>query len=115
MKNHRQIGTVYERAVAHYMEQTGYVMIEYNYRCKAGEIDLIAKDGDCLVFCEVKYRTDDRKGDPLEAVDQRKQKRIFRCALKYLAEHRMEDIPCRFDVIGIENGRVTHIRNAFEG
>ena len=114
-KNRRQIGTDYERAAAYYLEQLGYIVLEYNYRCRTGEIDLIAKDGDCLVFCEVKYRFDSRKGSPLEAVGVRKQKTIFRCAMCYLTERRLGDVPCRFDVIGIEGGKVTHIKNAFEG
>ncbi len=114
-KNCRQIGADYERAAAYYLEQLGYIVLEYNYRCKRGEIDLIAKDGDCLVFCEVKYRADNRKGSPLEAVGARKQQTIFRCAMHYLTERGMEDVSCRFDVIGIEGGKVTHIKNAFEG
>ncbi len=114
-KNRRRLGTNYERAAAYYLEQFGYIVLEYNYRCRMGEIDLIAKDGSCLVFCEVKYRADSRKGSPIEAVGVRKQQTIFRCAMYYLTERGMEDVPCRFDVIGIEGGKVTHIKNAFEG
>ena len=114
-KNRRQIGTDYERAAAYYLEQLGYEILEYNYRCRAGEIDLIAKDGEYLVFCEVKYRSDGRKGSPLEAVGAGKQRTIFRCAMFYLAEHHTEDVPCRFDVIGIEGAEVVHIKNAFAG
>lgn len=75
-KNHRQVGADYEQAAGYYLEQFGYIVLEYNYRCRAGEIDLIAKDGDCLVFCEVKYRADSGKGNPLEAVNIRKQRII---------------------------------------
>lgn len=114
-KNHRQVGADYEQAAGYYLEQFGYIVLEYNYRCRAGEIDLIAKDGDCLVFCEVKYRADSGKGNPLEVVNIRKQRIIFRCAMQYLTEHRMQDVPCRFDVIGIDGGKMTHIKNAFEG
>lgn len=115
MKNRRQIGVKYERAAGTYLEQQGYVVLEYNYRCRLGEIDVIAKDGDCLVFCEVKYRAGKSAGNPLEAVDTRKQQTIFRCAMYYLTERNVGDVPCRFDVIGIEGGKMLHIKNAFAG
>ena len=120
-KNKRQTGAYYEQAAGHYLEQLGYEILEYNYRCRSGEIDIIAKDGAYVVFCEVKSRADSRKGDPLEAVDARKQNVIFRCAMYYLAEHHLNDVPCRFDVIGIqgqdgsEDAKVTYIKNAFTG
>lgn len=114
-KSSRQTGTDYERAAGYYLEQLGYEILEYNYRCRAGEIDLVAKDGEYLVFCEVKYRADQRKGSPLEAVGPGKQKTIFRCAMFYLTEHHIQDAPCRFDVIGIEGTEVTYIKNAFAG
>lgn len=120
-ENKRQTGAYYERAAGHYLEQLGYEIMEYNYRCRSGEIDIIAKDGVYVVFCEVKYRADGRKGGPLEAVDARKQMTIFRCAMHYLTEHHLNGVPCRFDVIGIQgkNGikdaRVTYIKNAFTG
>ena len=120
-KNKRQTGAYYEQAAGRYLEQLGYEILEYNYRCRSGEIDIIAKDGAYVVFCEVKYRADSRKGDPLEAVDTRKQNVIFRCAMYYLAEHHLNDVPCRFDVIGIQGkdgmkgAEVTYIKNAFTG
>ena len=120
-KNKSQTGAYYEQAAGRYLEQLGYEILEYNYRCRSGEIDIIAKDGAYVVFCEVKYRADSRKGDPLEAVDARKQNVIFRCAMYYLAEHHLNDVPCRFDVIGIqgqdgsEDAKVTYIKNAFTG
>ena len=85
-----------------------------NYRCRVGEIDLIVRDGAYLVFCEVKYRTDSGAGHPLEAVDVRKQRTIAKCALYYMTEHQMDDLPCRFDVIAVCGEKVTWIRNAFE-
>ena len=107
-KNKRQTGAYYEQAAGHYLEQLGY--------------DRVAEPaGAYVVFCEVKYRADSRKGDPLEAVDARKQNVIFRCAMYYLAEHHLNDVPCRFDVIGIQGkdgmkgAEVTYIKNAFTG
>lgn len=114
-KNNRKVGTDYEQAAGYYLEQQGYVILEYNYRCRIGEIDLIARDGEYLVFCEVKFRRDRRKGSPLDAVGVKKQRTLYQCALHYLSVHRIDGISCRFDVIGIEGGKVTHIRNAFEG
>lgn len=111
--NRRSTGAAYEQAAGYYLEQLGYEILEYNYRCRRGEIDIVAKDGEYLVFCEVKYRSDGKKGSPLEAVDARKQQRIRRAALYYLTEHGKSDVPCRFDVIGIEGTKVTHIRDAF--
>lgn len=113
--NKRQTGAAYEQAAGQYLEQLGYEILEYNYRCRAGEIDIIARDGEYLVFCEVKYRSDARAGSPIEAVDARKQRTIFRCAMQYLAQKKLTDIPSRFDVIGIEGREVTYIKNAFTG
>lgn len=114
-KNRRRTGTEYERAAGYYLEQLGYEILQYNYRCRSGEIDLIARDGEYLVFCEVKYRSDAGKGSPLEAVDGKKQKTLYTCALFYLTERGIGNVPCRFDVIGIQGTKITHIRNAFYG
>lgn len=128
-QNKRATGAVYERAVRYYLEQQGYEILDCNYRCPLGEIDIIAKEGGYLVFCEVKYRKNSRKGNPLEAVDRRKQQTIFRCAQWYLNSRAYEksnrgtdlserytgDIPCRFDVIGVEGSQITLVKNAFEG
>ena len=120
-RNNRQTGAYYEQTAGRYLERLGCEILEYNYRCRAGEIDIVAKDGEYVVFCEVKYRSDGRKGNPLEAVDARKQNTIFHCAMYYLKEHRLEDASCRFDVIGIqgrdgmEDAEVTYIKNAFTG
>lgn len=100
-KNNRQTGARYEQIAGAYLESRGYRILEYNYRCKAGEIDIIARDGEYLVFCEVKYRTDPSKGMPAEAVDMRKQRVISKCALYYITSHGLSELSCRFDVIGI--------------
>lgn len=114
-RNKRQTGKTYEQAAGYYLEQLGYEVLEYNYRCRFGEIDIIAKDGIYLVFCEVKYRSGGEKGSSLAAVDRRKQQTIFRCAAHYVAGMKREDLPCRFDVIGIEGTSVIHIKDAFAG
>lgn len=100
-KNNRRTGSIYEQKAGVYLERLGYRILEYNYRCRQGEIDIIAMDGEYLVFCEVKYRSDSSKGMPEEAVDIRKQRIISKCALYYMNAHGLFHVPCRFDVIGI--------------
>ena len=99
----------------HYLKKKGYRILEANFRCRFGEIDLIARDGAYLVFIEVKYRSSLKDGDSLEAVNRRKQRKIIRVAEYYLCMHQEKaDLPCRFDVIGIEEERIRLIRNAFD-
>ncbi len=69
-QNNRQTGAVYEQAAGRFLEAQGYRILESNYRCPRGEIDLIAVDGSYLVFCEVKFRKSLKTGHPFEAVDQ---------------------------------------------
>ena len=85
--NKRQIGSVYELKASDYLTKKGYQIIERNYRCRIGEIDIIAIERDCLCFIEVKYRKNEKTGDPLEAVDKRKQQKIIRTAQYYLLTH----------------------------
>lgn len=111
----KNIGAQYERLAGKYLTDKGYNILEYNFRCRSGEIDLIAKRDGVLVFCEVKYRKDAVKGHPLEAVTVCKQRRICRCALCYLLQKGCgTDVPCRFDVVGILDNEIIHIENAFE-
>ncbi len=113
--NKRNIGSRYEQKAAQYLEEQGYRILERNYRCKLGEIDLIARDGAYLAFVEVKYRLDARAGYGLEAVDVRKQRRIIRAASWYLYEkHIRENQPCRFDVVSFLGEEITLVRDAFE-
>ena len=113
--NKRKIGTIYEHQAAVFLRQRGYQILEKNYRCPFGEIDLIARDGEYLVFLEVKYRSSSWDGSPLEAVDKRKQRVIGRVARYYLMTHsEYADAPCRFDVVGISGKDFCLIRNAFD-
>ena len=114
-QNNRAVGTVYEQIAGTFLEKKGFQILEYNYRCRGGEVDLIARDGAYLVFCEVKYRRSDQSGSALEAVDVRKQKRLCLCARQYLTSHGMEEQPTRFDVIGIQGNEIIHIEDAFWG
>lgn len=103
------------------MERKGYIILEKNYRNKFGEIDIIAyhetEEKLCsLVYVEIKYRKGTGYGDPLEAVDYRKQGRISRAASYHYAQNgTSKGLGCRFDVIAIYgDGHVTHIENAFD-
>jgi putative endonuclease len=107
-----------EDIAARYLSEQGYCILVRNYRTKVGEIDIIAREGDTLVFVEVKARSGIRFGLPQEAVDQRKQTRLSRVALAYLRDQKGSPCDCRFDVVAVvgraEKFKVELIRNAFE-
>ena len=83
------------------LERRGYRILERRYRTRAGEIDIVASDGDAIVFVEVKARSSDRFGSALEAVTRWKQRRICHMAVDYLARRRPSTRPCRFDVVAV--------------
>ena len=110
----RAVGAHYEEEAARYLEQQGYQILERNFFSRYGEIDLIAKDEDTLVFVEVKYRKTKRAGYALEAIDSRKAGQVRRVAAVYLYEHGFpESAACRFDAVGIDGEQITHLINAF--
>ena len=114
MKNTRRLGADYEESAAGYLLSRGYEILEQNYRSRYGEIDIIARDGACLVFTEVKYRSSGDVENALEAVGPSKQRQIRNMAKMYLARNGLYDTPCRFDVICLAGGRLMHLENAFE-
>ena len=92
----------------------GYEICEMNYRIRQGEIDIIARDGRCTVFVEVKYRAGG-ESPALQAVDYGKQRKISRVALTYITRHRLSEYtPYRFDVIAVTDDGCNLIRNAFD-
>lgn len=111
------LGKEGEELAVRFLKRKGYGVLEKNYRTPFGEIDIIARDGDSLVFIEVKARRDDTFGSPFEAVNSRKREKIRKVALSYMKKLRKE-VPARFDVLSIryENGerKIDHIRDAFE-
>ena len=112
--NKRQVGTQYESMAVQYLTEAGYHILERNFRCRTGEIDIIAKDGAYLVFVEVKYRASAACGSALEAVDYRKQQSILRVAQYYMVSHGYgTQINCRFDVVAIQGTDIMLIQNAF--
>jgi len=113
--NKRAVGTAYERLAGTYLKERGYQILEYNFRCRAGEIDIVARDGAYLVFVEVKYRRSAECGTPFAAVGAKKQRVICRTAAYYLLTHGYgETTPCRFDVVGVLGKEIQVIANAFE-
>lgn len=118
MENKRKTGSEYENKAVLYLESKGYTILERNYydKYRRSEIDLIAKEGNQLVFIEVKYRGSLKMGDPAEAVNSCKQQRIRRAAQDYLyrrCEKQEQDISCRFDVVAILGQEIRLIQNAF--
>ena len=100
------------------MKKRGYHLIEKNYVCKLGEMDIIAREKDTLAFIEVKTRTSTFFGPPQLAVTSSKQRQLSKVALYYLKEKRLEDVKARFDVVAIllgqEGEEVELIRDAFD-
>lgn len=115
MSNHRQTGSAYEELAANWIQEQGFQILERNYSCGQGEIDIIAKDENYLVFIEVKYRKYSRMGYPAEAVHFHKQRKIMKTALYYCYSHKIPGTQaCRFDVISILGEKIEHIKNAFQ-
>lgn len=115
MYNKRSVGSQFELMAVEYLAKKGYEILERNFNCRTGEIDIIARDQEYLVFIEVKYRTNTSKGLPQEAIDLRKMKKITHTAEYYmLKEHIPLDTPCRFDAVIILNQQISLIQNAFD-
>ncbi len=117
-RSNRQKGQTGEDMAVVFLKNEGYSILERNYRCRYGEIDIIAMDKGSIVFVEVKQRGSDLFGSPEDAIGRIKQKKISRVALNYLQEKSMPDHNSRFDVVGIylapRTNRIELIRNAFE-
>ncbi len=113
-QNTRAIGRVMEQKAVSYLENSGYQILQQNFSCKMGEVDIIAMHDDVLVFVEVKYRATKAFGHPFAAVDHKKQKRICNVAAYFVYTHRQyakSDI--RFDVVSITGEEVLVYQNAF--
>jgi len=110
----RQKGYEYEKMAAAYLQGKGYKILERNFYTFFGEIDLIARDKETIVFIEVKYRKNIKNGYPQEAVNDKKKQRIIKSAQYYLYLHNAAERPCRFDVIAVAGEELLHIENAFE-
>jgi putative endonuclease len=92
-----------DRAVEE-LERRGYEITARRYRTRHGEIDIVARDGETVVFVEVKARTSAEFGTAAEAVTRAKQRRLVRMAIEYIAHHNIRNVPLRFDVVAIDGG-----------
>ena len=116
----RWFGTRSERAAAKFLKRLGYRIVARNFSCPLGELDLIAVDGSCIVFVEVRSTGGDDLQRPAESVGSDKQRRLTDLALHFLAQHRLLGYPARFDLLALSwpAGRrepaIVHYRQAFE-
>ena len=113
-----ELGGHGERMAAAYLTDAGLRVLDRNWRCRDGELDLVAREGDALVFCEVKTRRAAGYGHPVEAVTVAKQRRLRLLAQRWLSAHDEHAPDLRFDVVGVLVRRdgpavVTHLRGAF--
>lgn len=112
----RAKGSAAEQAAVDWLLDQGYAVVERNAVTHAGEIDVVARDGDTLCFVEVKARSTERFGPAIAAVGPAKQRRLARCAALYLVRHPFRG-PCRFDVLGLDlapdGWRFALVKNAF--
>lgn len=115
---HHETGKLGERLAREYLEKQGYRILGAGVRTKFGELDIIARDGETVVFVEVKTRRGDEHGTPEDAVDRRKQQHLSACAHAYLYEHKLLGSPFRIDIIAIEldestrKARLRHLKHA---
>ena len=115
----RSLGDRGEEVAARHLTAKGLQILERGFRARCGEIDIIAREGEELVFVEVKTRSSTGCGDPLEAVTEAKRRRILRAASLYLQSTGSWDHPCRFDLVAVRiwpggGEEVEHVRAAFQ-
>ncbi|MFQ5429884.1 MAG: YraN family protein [Phycisphaerae bacterium] len=114
----KDIGRAGERAACRYLRRRGYRLLERNFTCSAGEIDLVCYGDGCIVFVEVKTLTDDAEADPEDKITPTKQRQVARAARVWLAEHREPECAYRFDAVSVVlprkgRPRIRHIAEAF--
>lgn len=117
-KHKIDVGKEGEEIAVTFLKSKGYEILERNYHFGHGEIDIVAKDKECLVFIEVKTRINLELGEPEYAVNQKKIKQIKKMAELYLFDKEIEEADCRFDVVAVllndrKNPKITHYENAF--
>lgn len=120
LDSRKEVGNKGEKLAAKFLKRKGYKIIQRNYKCKLGEIDIIAEQDRTIVFVEVKTRRTQEFGPPQNAITAAKRSQISKVALFYIREKKLVDQSCRFDVIGItfspesRKPRIEHIENAFQ-
>jgi len=114
MSNKRiNLGRKGEDISVKFLKKQGYKIMERNYRCSLGEIDIVAKDKNILCFVEVKTRKTKEYGLPEEAIDEHKQKKLAKVALVYLKEKKIYKQDLRFDVVSVYSNHIELIKDAF--
>jgi putative endonuclease len=108
-----QRGASAEAAAARLLTASGYQIVERNFRCRFGELDLVARDGDVLVFVEVRSRRDDAHGAAIAMIGPAKQRQVARVARFYLAAMQPAFEACRFDIVAITGGEPLVLKDAF--
>jgi putative endonuclease len=113
----QQLGQLGEDLACRELENRGHAIIERRYRTDRGELDIVSRHNGVTVFVEVRAKSSDTFGEPAESVDMQKQQRLVTMAMDYVARNRLDDVPCRFDVVAIEAEfdppRVTVFEDAF--
>ncbi|QSX08714.1 YraN family protein [Alkalibacter rhizosphaerae] len=108
-----KIGKAGEEEACGYLKNKGYTIVAQNFRCRHGEVDIVATQGEDLVFIEVKTRNNRNFGRPCEAVGWKKQRHIQKTAMFYLTKYGSVEMNVRFDVVEVEKEGIHHIENAF--
>ncbi len=119
MEIRKQLGNDAESIAQHYLEQKGYRLVQANFQCRMGEVDLIMQKGNLLVFVEVRSRSSQTYGTPVETVNRTKQEKIRKTAAYFLYRNpKFETCYCRFDVVSVlwKNGtaKVSWLEDAFQ-
>lgn len=114
MRNTKAVGDIGEEIATEYLKGQGYKILERNTKYAGVELDIVAKDKNTLVFCEVKTRSDSLFGRPMEAVNRPKQLRYIQGAKGYIVSHKVKNTDIRFDVIEVLEDEINHIKHAFE-
>ncbi len=113
----RRVGAAGEDLAVRYLRKRGYEILRTNFRFERAEVDVVAREGDALVFVEVKSRRSKTFGEPEDAVTPRKQRQLLKAAEGYLFENGIDDVECRFDVLAIYfhegTASIDHIKHAF--
>lgn len=97
----KTLGLIGEELAAQFLRRRGYKVLMRNYECSLGEIDLVARQKDTLVFVEVKTRSSEEMGLPAEGVTFHKRRQVIKCAKYYMKRYGLADVPCRFDVVSV--------------
>ena len=110
-----EVGATSEQIAVRTLEERGYLIVERNYRCDIGELDIVAIDGDVMVFVEVRSRATDEYGDAIESVNRKKQRKVTQVAELYLLQKRPGFHEYRFDVVAINGDKIDLYQDAWRG